>query len=123
MSIKDRGNIKWTSLMLVEHREKLEKLKRSENKIKKPELSEEKLNRLDYLFKKALNKNLNIKITYYQRKHLHQWKGKIKKISPENSQVIFYNNKKNEKLKINLEDIVNIELMAEGEGFEPSRHL
>ena len=28
MTIKDRGNIKWTSLMLVEHRKKLAKLKK-----------------------------------------------------------------------------------------------
>jgi len=112
MIIKDRGNIKWTSLMLVEHRKKLEKLKKSENNKEKPELAKDELKRLDFLLKKALNENLKIKVTYYYKNDFHQWKGEIEKIDSISKQIILSSDEKKEdkKFKIELEDITNIEL-------------
>ena len=114
MTIKDRGNIKWTSLMLVEHRKKLAKLKKGENDKMKPELAKDELKRLDYLLKKALNENLKIKITYYYKNNFQQWKGVIVKIDSISKQIILSSgeNKVGEKKKIELDDIMDIELIV-----------
>ena len=114
MTIKDRGNIKWASLMLVEHREKLKKLKESESNKKKPELREDELQRMDYLLKKALREKLTIKVSYYHKKNFHQWRGKIKKLRSVTRQIILSNGEnatEGEKIKIELKDIVDIELL------------
>jgi len=111
MSIKDRGNIKWTSLMLVEHRKKLEKLKNNENNKEKPELSEDELERLNYILKRAINENLNIEVIYYHKKNFHHCKGKIMKIKSFPQKIILNSNEKYNKIKILINDIIDIKLI------------
>lgn len=66
MDIKDRGNIKWTSLMLVEHRKKLEELKNSEENREKPDLDQQIYEVFNYKIKEAVEKKKEVKITYYK---------------------------------------------------------
>lgn len=111
MSIKDRGNIKWTSLMLVEHRKKLENLKNSENNKKKPQLSEDELKRLNYIFQKAISENLIVEIKYYYQKNFHHCKGKIIKIKSFPAKIILNNDENENKIEILKNDIVDINLI------------
>lgn len=66
MDIEDRGNIKWTSLMLVEHRKKLEKLKESEKNKDRPDLDQQIYEVFNYKIREAVEKNIEVKITYYK---------------------------------------------------------
>jgi|SRR5690554_393989 len=75
--IKDRGNIKWTSLMLTEHREKLEELYEHEKDIKKPLLDEQQLERLEHLTKEADREQLSVKLVYYQNHQVQEIEGRI----------------------------------------------
>ncbi|MGB4006681.1 MAG: YolD-like family protein [Halanaerobiales bacterium] len=75
--IKDRGNIKWTSLMLTEHREKLKELYERDKDIKKPLLDEQHLDRLDFLLGEALRLKANIEVLYYENRRLHYYQGRI----------------------------------------------
>ncbi|MFI5359076.1 MAG: YolD-like family protein [Halanaerobiales bacterium] len=75
--IKDRGNIKWTSLMLTEHREKLKELYERDKDIEKPVLDEQHLERLDFLLGEAVRLQANIEVLYYENRRLHQYEGKI----------------------------------------------
>lgn len=75
--IKDRGNIKWTSLMLTEHREKLEELYEHEKDIKKPLLDEQQLERLDRLIKEADRRQHSVKLVYYQNRQVQEIEGRI----------------------------------------------
>ena len=111
MSIKDRGNIKWTSLMLVEHRKKLENLKNNENNKKKPQLSEDELKRLNYIFQKAISENLIVEIKYYYQKNFHHCKGKIIKIKSFPAKIILNNDENENKIEILKNDIVDINLI------------
>lgn len=111
MSIKDRGNIKWTSLMLVEHRKKLENLKNSENNKKKPQLSEDELKRLNYIFQKAISENLIVEIKYYYQKKFHHCEGKIIKIKSFPAKIILNNDENENKIEILKNDIVDINLI------------
>lgn len=98
--IKDRGNIKWTSLMLTEHREKLEELFEHENDIEKPILDEQQLERLDILIREAVRDQFSVKVLYYKSRRLHESKGKI--IVKDN--FLYLNEKK--LIKDNIIDIV-----------------
>jgi hypothetical protein len=75
--IKDRGNIKWTSLMLTEHREALEKILKRDNDVEKPELDEQQLERLDILLKEAIRDQFSVKILYHENKRMNIIEGKI----------------------------------------------
>ncbi|MFP4660939.1 MAG: YolD-like family protein [Halanaerobiales bacterium] len=77
--IKDRGNIKWSSLMLTEHREKLEKLLQRDQDIEKPELDEQQLQEMDRSLKKALEFKQLIKVKYYKNHSFKEYQGKVLK--------------------------------------------
>lgn len=75
--IKDRGNIKWSSLMLTEHRKKLEELLERDNNICKPVLDEQQLHEMDKNLKLALSQNKKVKILYYKNGSIINLKGEI----------------------------------------------
>lgn len=52
--IKDRGNIKWTSLMLTEHRKKLKEIWDHDQDVKRPILDEQQLEVLENKIKEAI---------------------------------------------------------------------
>ena len=92
MFIKDRGNIKWTSLMLVEHRKALEKLKNNEELKEKHELTEQELKRLNRIVKEALKLNELVDIVYYKQGKFKEIKGLIKKYLPLKRQILLLDN-------------------------------
>ncbi len=75
--IKDRGNIKWSSLMLTEHRKKLEELLERDQDIKSPEIDEQQLQEMDSLLKEAVGKNKEVSVVYYGNRSLNTCQGKI----------------------------------------------
>ncbi|MFO7815524.1 MAG: YolD-like family protein [Halanaerobiales bacterium] len=108
MDIKDRGNIKWTSLMLVEHRKKLEELKESENNRERPDLDEQFYEVLNYRIEEAIEKNIEVKITYYKRKEYREITTHINKYDPQLKKLII----KDKRIKkISLKNIVEIALL------------
>lgn len=88
MDIKDRGNIKWTSLMLVEHRKKLEELKNSEENREKPDLDQQIYEVFNYKIKEAVEKNRKVKITYYKENDYREINAYIK--SFDSNQKLLY---------------------------------
>jgi len=80
MNFKDRGNKKWNSLMLVEHQKKLKELKLKEQNVEKPEVDQQQLKEFNLKINKAVKKNLNLKIFFYENKKINEIKGKILKI-------------------------------------------
>ncbi|MFW6007573.1 MAG: YolD-like family protein [Halanaerobiales bacterium] len=106
--LKDRGNKKWVSLMLVEHKRKLKRLKQKKGEKEKPDLEEHKLEEMNYILDKAIQQNLKIKITYYRNKNCHSFKGKIKKVG--NNQLLI-NNEKGNNLTLNPKNIIDIEIL------------
>ena len=109
MNIKDRGNIKWTSLMLVEHRKKLEELKKSEKHRKRPDLDEQILELFDYRIKKAVKKDIKVKITYYNDHRYEDIITRIKSYDTQLKKLILID----EDLKsVVFKDVINISLLS-----------
>jgi len=81
MTIKDRGDIKWTSLMLTEHREALKKLKQEENNIEKPELDEQQLEEMNYFIQKAIREKTRVRIIYFKENRIQKTESIIKEIN------------------------------------------
>jgi hypothetical protein len=65
--IKDRGNIKWTAMMLPEHVALIKKLWRDDAKLQKPFLDEQQLVEINEVICEAMEFNHMLKFTYYSR--------------------------------------------------------
>lgn len=109
MDIKDRGNIKWTSLMLVEHRKKLEELKESENDKIRIELDEQIYELFDYKIKSAIKEKIKVKITYYNNKDYKNITTYIKKFNKQRNSLKIAEGRISEIL---LKDIIDINLLS-----------
>lgn len=86
--IKDRGNIKWSSLMLVDHKEKLKELFSGENDLPRPELDEQKLEEMNLLLDKSIHENTPISIVCYQDKRYHSLQGRVKSYDPVKKELV-----------------------------------
>ncbi len=80
MNIKDRGNKKWTSLMLVEHKKRLKELKEKEGQLEKPELDEQLKEEINSKLKQALKDDLLVKLKYFKNKSFITEAGRISKV-------------------------------------------
>ena len=110
MNIKDRGNKKWNSLLLVEHQKRLKKLKQKEEETDKPEVDPQLLEELGFKIKKALKNKLNVKIKYYSDNRQKVLEGKIKNINKYTKELnIKSDNHKNK--NINFKNILDIKLL------------
>jgi len=106
--LKDRGNKKWTSLMLVEHQKKLREFKKNKNNKEKPDLEEHRLQKMNYILNKAINTGTKISIKYYKNQRYLTYKGKIDKI---NHNIIFLKNTTNNIYKLKIKNIIDITLI------------
>ncbi|MFW6016897.1 MAG: YolD-like family protein [bacterium] len=106
--IKDRGNIKWSSLMLTEHRKKLEELYEFDKKDKKPILDQQKLDKMDKVIKQAIHEKASVRIRYYHKNDFEEYCGVIYNYKPLSRELIIICNKNKKNLKIR--NIVDISL-------------
>ncbi len=104
--IKDRGNIKWSSLMLSEHREKLKELFYREDERERPELDEQKREELDSILKKAVCQQLLVRVVYYQNRQYKELMGIIKGYDQSKKSLIITFGKNENHLKIS--DIIDL---------------
>jgi len=109
MNLKDRGNKKWNSLMLVEHQRKLRELKLSENNQEKPELDQQQLADINLKIQKALNENSTLKIIYYENKKIKNATGRILKIQEYKKEVKIKTNS-DQFLTLAFEQIIEVTL-------------
>ena len=107
MDIKDRGNIKWTSLMLVEHRKKLEELKNNEKNREKPDLDQQIYEVFNYRIKEAIEKNYEVKIIYYKDSEYREISTYIKNFDSNQKKLYLTDQKVKE---ISFENIAEITL-------------
>lgn len=77
--IRDRGNIKWTAMMLPEHRERLRELVVTEQNQDKPELTEEKWEEMNRWVIQAMDQHQEIILKCYQNLRIIEITGKVMK--------------------------------------------
>ena len=88
MNIKDRGNKKWTAMMLIEHRERLKELKEHEDDREKPVLDDQEKAVINSRLHQALENDLKVKIKYYRNKRFKTISGKIKRVDVNRREVV-----------------------------------
>jgi ABC-type phosphate transport system auxiliary subunit len=76
--IKDRGNIKWTSMMLPEHVEMLRQWIKEDQVEPEKELDEQQLEFLNEALHEAVKFHRTVTITYYSRCRYQQITGTIR---------------------------------------------
>ena len=110
MVIKDRGNIKWTSLMLVEHKRKLKQYKKVQYQKEKPDIDEQYLQKMNYQLGKALAENLQIKLVYFNKGKYNTLQGYVKKNTRNSKLLTVISEDRN--LNIKLKNIIDLELLG-----------
>ena len=109
MNFKDRGNKKWNSLMLVEHQKKLKELKMKQDEVEKPELDSQRLQKINFKVQEALQRNLELKIKFYENKRIKIIKGKILKIKKYKMQIQI-KSQDNQIKKLKFDQIIELNL-------------
>ncbi|CAH0345632.1 YolD-like family protein [Bacillus sp. CECT 9360] len=107
--MRDRGSIKWTAMMLPEHKKMLADLYEEQKHVTKPKLDEQKLEELNDIMRVALGHTLNVKVTFYRHHRFHSVSGQIAKIN-KLVKVIWVMDDSGEDHHISFEDILNIEI-------------
>ncbi len=79
--IKDRGNKKWQGMFLVEHKKRLQELKKSFDDVEKPILDEQQLEYLNKKIREVIETGEKVEITYYKDKRIKKLHGLINDFS------------------------------------------
>jgi YolD-like protein len=76
--IRDRGNIKWTSLMLPEHVKELRHYIHEEyHDVQEPTLDEQQMEEMNEVIMKAMEHNIPLAFSVYRNKRLNIVRGSI----------------------------------------------
>ncbi|SIR46201.1 YolD-like family protein [Halanaerobium kushneri] len=109
MNLKDRGNKKWTAMMLIEHRKRLKELKKSEKDREKPILDDQEKAAINFKLQQAVQKKLPVEIKYYEDKRFKITSGVIKKVNLNRKEVII-SEKTDEQQKISINNLLDLRL-------------
>lgn len=75
--MRDRGMIKWTSMMLPEHKEVLKEALKENNHKEKPILDEQQLAENERMLQEAIENGLEVSIRYFKNHDFHVAEGKV----------------------------------------------
>ena len=75
--IRDRGSIKWVSMMLPEHVKLLKEYNESLTKVEKPVLDEQKLEEFNETICEAMEFHHSLHITYYKHGEIKHIEGHV----------------------------------------------
>lgn len=83
MSLRDRGTIKWTSMMLPEHVQILKDMWEEDKLDKAPELDEQALEELNTAIMTAFENQQEIHLHMYHNGSFHEYHGFVQKLLPQ----------------------------------------
>ncbi|HEY4554542.1 MAG TPA: YolD-like family protein [Bacillaceae bacterium] len=75
--IRDRGRIKWTSMMLPEHVKMLREWAEEDTRTEREEPDEQKLEQLNETAEEAMERGKEVSITHFSSGHYEEAKGRI----------------------------------------------
>ncbi|MDX8364359.1 YolD-like family protein [Cytobacillus sp. IB215665] len=75
--IRDRGTIKWVSMMLPEHTKLLRELEKNQHRASKPLLDEQRLEELNEMIHIGIAGNQTLSFSYYQNHAINNVEGNI----------------------------------------------
>ncbi|MBH0230547.1 YolD-like family protein [Halobacillus yeomjeoni] len=105
---RDRGTIKWTSLMLPEHVEMVKKLWKEDQRVEKGIIDEQKAVEIDFLMQRALTDDLTVKARVHNGFEYEDLWLKMEYISKLDRKVYGINWETKESITIRLDDIADL---------------
>ncbi len=104
---QDRGNKKWSAMLLPEHRERLRQMAEDEQKVVKPRLDADQWEDLNYKLQTAMLEKRTINIMYFKNDALNNVTGTAFKYDSITSTLQVKENN-DFTIKIQLSDIIDI---------------
>ncbi|WP_406945780.1 YolD-like family protein [Halobacillus sp. SY10] len=105
---RDRGTIKWTSLMLPEHVEMVKQVWKEDERIEKPILDEQKWEEIEFALHRSLNDGLLVEVKYHNGFDFSYFRGKLTCINTHSKTVTLIPNKGSEKATLNINQISDV---------------
>lgn len=87
LTLRDRGNIKWTAMMLPEHVERIKQLAIELNKVPKPLIDEQQYREMEQTISFAFANNKPLSLTYWEDGFYKTIIGKLKNVNRSNKQL------------------------------------
>src|SRR5690625_4980844 len=109
---RDRGNIKWVSLMLPEHVRLLKEYKQDLQAIEKPIVDEKKYEKINMIITQAIEENIYLEFTYYQKSQLKQIVGQVHNVNQLNKELHKISHSSNS-YQISFKNIVEIKSLED----------
>ncbi|MFC0271480.1 YolD-like family protein [Metabacillus herbersteinensis] len=106
--LRDRGNIKWTSMMLPEHVKLLRDWSEEDFYQVKPEIDEQQLEQFNELICFAMEENLELVFTYYKDHSFHSSSGHVHYIDPIHQSIRIVSQETGDRLELPLAEIIKI---------------
>lgn len=83
--MKDRGSIKWTSIMLPEHVNLLKEMWARDEWLEKPMLDEQLVMEINLKLQLALHNELTVEVEYFKNHGYHKVRDKLLAVDPLNN--------------------------------------
>ncbi|SFK60702.1 YolD-like protein [Halobacillus dabanensis] len=108
---RDRGTIKWTSLMLPEHVEMVKKLWKEDQRVEKGIIDEQKAVEIDFLMQRALSDNLTVKVKVHNGFEYEDMVIKIERVNKMDRTVTGVNWDTKDTVHFLLDDIADLDVL------------
>ncbi|MGP4069402.1 YolD-like family protein [Halobacillus sp. B29] len=107
----DRGTIKWTSLMLPEHVEVLQKLWKEDERVDKATLDEQQLEEIEFALQRAKSDDLPVEIIHHNGFDYSSTKVKVIGLDPERRKIRCLDIEEKMNTSLPFEDIFSVEFI------------
>ncbi|KIN51961.1 YolD-like family protein [Bacillus subtilis] len=105
--LRDRGTIKWTSMMLSEHLTQLKQDLINVSKIEKPSLDDQQIEEMDLLVSEALEFNKELKFKLFNNGFVENITGRVHYINFE-QQKLHVKDQNDNTVYINMNNIIGV---------------
>lgn len=105
---RDRGTIKWTSLMLPEHVEMIKKVWKEDKRVEKGVLDEQKAAEIDFILQRALHDELTVDVRVHNGFDYEEWRLKINRVNKLERKIYAFDKSLKEEVTFQLDDITDI---------------
>ncbi|MED3604171.1 YolD-like family protein [Bacillus subtilis] len=105
--LRDRGTIKWTSMMLPEHLTQLKQDLNDVSKIEKPSLDEQQIEEMDILVSEALEFNKELKFKLFNNGFVENVNGRVHYINFEQHR-LHVKDQHDKTVYINMNNIIGV---------------
>ncbi|MFG6150626.1 YolD-like family protein [Halobacillus sp. B23F22_1] len=110
-NMKDRGTIKWTSIMMPEHIEMLKEVWKEDERIEKPVIDEQQMEENSFALQRSMANDLTVKVKYHNGFNFSYASIKVIDMNPSTKKVRGTDPKSKEVLTLLFEDISEVTIL------------